>query len=337
LQPLLARDSYCYGFVMKSGTLRQWRIAGGVVTALLLLTGCAETQLVVNSSKYATHDQGNKVYPYKVGKPYQVAGAWYYPKIDYGYDETGIASWYGPGFHGGPTASGESYDENALTAAHKTLPLPSLVRVTNLQNGRSIEVRINDRGPFVNNRIIDLSRRAAQLLAIDGPGTAPVRVQILADESRALAAAASGGNTKVAQTKPTPARQPAPPPAAQPPAITDGAGIYSGSDDGTIQQAALDPIITTQPVPQPSGHVSVQPVHPTNLYIQAGAFTQIGNAQNLTSKLSRWGKASIKEAWVGQQHFYRVRVGPLPSVDDADRLLQDIIDSGSRDARIVVD
>ncbi|HEX9446391.1 MAG TPA: septal ring lytic transglycosylase RlpA family protein, partial [Dongiaceae bacterium] len=102
--------------------------------------------------------------PYKIGKPYQVDGVWYYPKTDMDYDETGIASWYGPGFHGQYTANGEVYDQNGLTAAHKTLPLPSMVRVTNLDNGRSIVVRVNDRGPFVNGRIVDLTRRDAQLL-----------------------------------------------------------------------------------------------------------------------------------------------------------------------------
>src|SRR6185295_8664858 len=85
---------------------------------------------------------------YKVGTPYQIAGVWYYPQVDYAYDQTGIGSWYGPGFHKERTANGEIYNENELTAAHQTLPMPSLVRVTNLENGRSIVVRINDRGPF---------------------------------------------------------------------------------------------------------------------------------------------------------------------------------------------
>jgi len=115
---------------------------------------------------------------YKIGKPYQIAGVWYYPREQPDYDETGIASWYGPGFHGKPTALGEIYDMNALTAAHKTLPLPVTVRVTNLENGRSILLKVNDRGPFVAGRIIDVSRRGAQLLGFGATGTAPVRVQI---------------------------------------------------------------------------------------------------------------------------------------------------------------
>lgn len=115
--------------------------------------------------------------PVKIGKPYQVFGKFYYPSDDRSYDQKGIASWYGPGFHALNTANGERYDQDDLTAAHKTLPMPSWVEVENLDNGRKLVVRINDRGPFVDGRIIDLSRRAAQLLGVAGPGTARVRVR----------------------------------------------------------------------------------------------------------------------------------------------------------------
>src|SRR5580698_3975402 len=124
---------------------------------------------------------------YKIGAPYQVSGQWYYPKEDYSYDETGIASWYGQGFHGERTANGEIFNKDELTAAHPTLPMPSLARVTNLDNGRSIVVRINDRGPFEKGRLIDVSQRGADLLGFEKTGTAKVRVQVLADESKAIA------------------------------------------------------------------------------------------------------------------------------------------------------
>ena len=113
---------------------------------------------------------------YKVGQPYQINGTWYYPREQPDYDETGIASWYGTPFYGQHTANGEIYDANALTAAHRTLPMPVNVRVTNLENGRSLVVRVNDRGPFARGRIIDVSARAAQLLGFYGNGTAKVRV-----------------------------------------------------------------------------------------------------------------------------------------------------------------
>lgn len=123
---------------------------------------------------------------YKVGNPYKIAGKWYYPKEDYSYSEIGTASWYGEDFNGKPTANGERYNMNTLTAAHRTLPLPSIVRVTNLQNGRSIILRVNDRGPYVKDRIIDLSKRGAQLLGYMGQGTTRVKVEVLPKESKAL-------------------------------------------------------------------------------------------------------------------------------------------------------
>jgi rare lipoprotein A (peptidoglycan hydrolase) len=113
----------------------------------------------------------------QVGRPYRIAGRLYTPREDPNYDRTGIASWYGPGFHGRLTANGEVFDQYTLSAAHPTLPLPSYVRVTNLENDRSVMVRVNDRGPFAHDRIIDLSKRAADVLAFRGDGIARVRVE----------------------------------------------------------------------------------------------------------------------------------------------------------------
>src|SRR5215212_9395494 len=145
--------------------------------------------------------------------PYEVNGVRYYPKVNYNYDETGTASWYGPGFDGRPTADGEIYDMNQMTAAHKTLPLPSVVEVSNLQNGRAVRLRVNDRGPFVGDRLIDVSRRAAQLLGFVNSGMAPVRVRILKEESIQVAQAAMRGEfgpaglagTALAAASPAPA------------------------------------------------------------------------------------------------------------------------------------
>jgi rare lipoprotein A len=130
---------------------------------------------------------------YKIGAPYMVRGATYYPRVDYAYDQVGMASWYGEGFQGQYTANGEIFDMNDVTAAHTTLPLPSIVEVINLQNNQALHVRVNDRGPFVRGRIIDLSRRAAQLLGFAGTGTAMVRVRVLQQPSLVAAAAAAQG------------------------------------------------------------------------------------------------------------------------------------------------
>jgi rare lipoprotein A len=116
---------------------------------------------------------------YKLGNAYQIDGRWYYPEYDPNYDRVGIASWYGEPFHGRQTANGEIFDRDMVTAAHPTLPLPSLVRVVNLQNNRELVVRVNDRGPFVDDRLIDLSQEAARKLDFEGQGLAPVRVQFV--------------------------------------------------------------------------------------------------------------------------------------------------------------
>ena len=173
-----------------------WVTKGVAGIALaVLLAGCGERGHAPPAGQAAAPSRGY----YKVGAPYQVEGVWYYPGSDYSYDETGIASWYGSDFHGKFTANGEVYNMNDLTAAHPTLPLPSIVRVTNLDNGRSIVVRVNDRGPYLRGRIIDLSRRAAQLVGMIGTGTAKVRVQILPDESRQAVLLAQQGEIPSAE------------------------------------------------------------------------------------------------------------------------------------------
>jgi rare lipoprotein A len=134
--------------------------------------GLASTR-VVSSGQSVPKGGGH----YMVGQPYNIAGKTYIPKEDPQYAKVGTASWYGEDFHGRETANGEIYDLDAVTAAHPTMPLPSYARVTNLENGRSITVRVNDRGPFVDNRIIDVSRTVARKLDFENDGTAQVRVE----------------------------------------------------------------------------------------------------------------------------------------------------------------
>ena len=146
-----------------------------------LLASCAETQFITHTAKRVSKAREKIEKPayqeiYKIGNPYQIDGVWYYPTVDYTYDETGIASWYGAKFHGRRTANGGVYDMNDLTAAHRTLPFQTNVRVERLDNGRSVEVRINDRGPFVPGRVIDLSRGAARRLRMHRKGVARVRL-----------------------------------------------------------------------------------------------------------------------------------------------------------------
>lgn len=216
------------------------RMTSGIlvaVAAALALAGCASTPPKKRSSEYFPESKyGVKASPRIVadgqavpkgggrditGKPYKVAGRWYYPKEDPNYKKTGFASWYGEAFHGRKTANGEIYDRNALTAAHTTMPLPSYARVTNVANGRSMIVRVNDRGPFHGNREIDLSQRVAKMLGTKATGVAKVKVEYVGraplhgqDEAFLMAsyngpdAVTPGGTmpgTMIAQATPPPA------------------------------------------------------------------------------------------------------------------------------------
>jgi rare lipoprotein A len=204
---------------------------------------------------------------------YDVQGKRYFvlAKAD-GYVERGVASWYGPTFHGVNTSMGEQYDMYAMTAAHKTLPLPAYARVTNLKNGKSVVVRINDRGPFVANRIIDLSYTAAAKLDMLREGTTLVEVRALT------------------------------------PAAPD-----------TLTRAAELP--------------------PPDLYMQAGAFVDEGNAQRLLARLRAAGVpgVSVIPPLATQSRLYRVRVGPITSVAQFDELAARLSVLGIADARLAPD
>ncbi|MBI1327803.1 MAG: septal ring lytic transglycosylase RlpA family protein [Alphaproteobacteria bacterium] len=261
---------------------------------LLLLSACSEMEFLGSFTKDAPPDSsaGN----FKVGKPYSIDGTTYYPRETYSYEETGIASWYGPGFHGKSTASGERFNTRELTAAHRTLQMPSLVRVTNLDNGKSVIVRVNDRGPFSKGRIIDVSQKAAELLGMIGTGTAKVKVQLLADESFRLASAAKRGGAL-----------------PQVPGHVSETGVFYP-----------DPV------------VKQMPVVPSNIYVQLGAFRSMENAQALAARMSSIRAARVYEAAVNGQTIYRVRIGPIARVDEADKILWEVTSKGHRDALITV-
>jgi len=269
---------------------------------------------------------------YKVGQPYQIDNVWYYPREQPDYDETGIASWYGPTFYGRPTANGETYDGNQLTAAHKTLPMPVNVRVTNLDNGKSLVVRVNDRGPYARGRIIDLSKRAAELLDVVQTGTARVRVTY-------LARADLNGAPPPPETPPLIAN--ALPAAPSGKVDTVALGVVPGATVAAPTRTASLP--APAPIPaqmfadrQPTGQVTRVPVPPeTRLYVQLGAFSKLDNAKVLLGKVG--GDLRISTLQRGGQTLYRVRSAPLASVQDADAALARITGAGANDAHIVVD
>ncbi len=316
------------------------------------LTSCAEIELGSHLWKETggTGQQGN----FKVGKPYTIDGKVYVPEERYNYTESGIASWYGPGFHGKKTANGEKYNSGELTAAHRTLQMPSLARVTNLENGRSVVVRINDRGPFSRGRVMDVSERAAELLGFRNKGTARIRIDVLADESRQIASAAKSGqdvrgyevalNSRATDTRSdapvgSVVSEPLPGPA--------GSTTISSTEVGRLPEDEHPPPggwregsirgHMTNGVFYPDQTVSMQAVSPTDLFVQVGAFADSGNAQNAEAKLKSLGNAFVMPVQSSGRTLYRVRIGPVATVDQADILLNRVVDTGFQDAILVVD
>jgi rare lipoprotein A len=311
--------------------------------ATLTFGGCAETELLATTAKNirslgATPPSKGR---YKVGSPYQIKNVWYYPRVDYAYDETGVASWYGPNFHNKPTANGETFDQNGVSAAHRTLPLPSVVRVTNLGNGRALVVRINDRGPFAHGRIIDLSKRGAQLLGFERAGVARVRVQILPEESRAAAKLARSGGTPRPVVASVNVKAKVPDAVPVPSVSVESLTPIPGATAAPTEKPAVakpPPPSAVELTRRSRGTVlSDQPVEPTNLFVQAASFSKQDNAARLKSKLSDIGAADVYGAKIRGKQFYRVRIGPLDDVNQADKVLELVIARGFPGARIIVE
>ncbi len=305
---------------------------------LLALGACAEVELAAYTAKKIVPQPQADTGEYKVGKPYQVAGVWYYPAEDPGFDEVGIASWYGSDFHGKRTANGATFDMNALTAAHPTLPMPSQVRVTNLENGRSLILTVNDRGPFARGRIIDVSRRAAQLLGFYKKGTARVRVQAVAVRGPAQPPAAAVRVASAAPETPSTVPRLAPSPIAP----VSETPLLPPPGSGAVKSAAAAPEAAVLPRSASPGALGVgasniDAVAGRVFYIQAGAFGDLANAKRQRAALEAFGRVRMMRVFVDGRPFYRVQVGPVASVDDADGLLARIVAAGYRDSHVVVE
>lgn len=306
----------------------------------ILLSGCTSIELAADLAKKLNKPQDGKTPSgkvvaeprYKVGNPYEVAGIWYYPDRDLSYDETGIASWYGDEFAGKLTANGEIFDPEIVTAAHKTLPMPSAVRVTNLENGRSMVIRINDRGPFVAGRIIDLSREAARLMGFKKQGIARVRVQILAEESLRLEREAKEGRfPSIGARENTPMPKTT---AAAVPSVSLKSTNESGAviDRKTETVSAIDLITSAR-----STDVLEVPPVSTVIWVQVGAFSDIGNAKAMAKRLRSVGKVEISSFDHNGSVVHRVRMGPITEVADADSMLENVIKLGYNGARIILE
>ena len=274
---------------------------------------CSETTFLINSAK-RIGSWGDEP-RYKVGNPYKINGKWYYPAVDYNYEEIGIASWYGPGFHGKKTANGEIFNQNKISAAHRTLPMPSIVKVTNLDNGKVLErVRINDRGPFAGNRIIDLSKKAAEELGFINLGTAKVKVEILENESREHAI--KGNDIKVMQVE-----------AAE---VKEIKKIKLNDDSSNEITQKINQTQSKDKVKIKNSILENKP-----LAIQVGAFTDHRNAKSLTKKLSDF-KAYIERSFIDNKYVYRVRIGPIDNFNLAEQIKNKLFDLGYTASHLIV-
>ena len=274
-----------------TGSNRTWQPASD--TATRARSGINTSALIASSSDHQ-----------KVGRAYTVGGRTYRPQRDDRYDETGIASWYGPTFHGRPTANGEIFDQHAMTAAHTTLPIPSIVEVTNLENGRSVIVRLNDRGPFVDDRLIDLSRAAATELGYVGSGLAHVRVRYLGP---AHESGAPPDRVYQANADPTPSAVPA-------------ASQLAARDPATIE-----PTPAWQPSDAPSGSFS----------LQLGAFSDPDNAQSFARRLNGAGDVWVEPGSSPQGQVWRVFFGRWADRNAAQAARGSLADWGIYESRIV--
>ncbi len=310
-----------------------------VIGLAVMLNGCGESgngeklgPRVIPLGQPVPKGGGRRV----VGQPYKVAGRWYKPQEVSHYTEVGQASWYGELFHGRRTANGEIYDMNRLSAAHRTLPLPALVRVTNLSNGRTIVVRVNDRGPFSNNRIIDLSSRAAHALGYRKQGVAKVQVTyvgpapISGDDSFERQFLAQQGWMHYASNESAPkmARpmalgslpDPAPVPSPKPPVPSPRP---QESQLASLQSPSIAP---PQPHAAPVGG---------GFTVQAGSFSVEENARQAHHKLGGLGTVDVSPVNVNGATYYRVQLGPFGDRASAEEAQAKALAAGYSGARVV--
>jgi rare lipoprotein A len=313
---------------------RAWGCLGAAALALLLAgCGAAQKRGIDLDSVPGARPKHEPKARYGNMQSYVVFGKTYYPQsTSRHHSERGVASWYGPKFHGKKTSSGERYDMHQMTAAHKTLPLPTYALVTNLENGRNLIVKINDRGPFVGDRIIDLSYAAAKSLGMDKQGTAMVQVTSIdprdhdgeVPKTLRLADTAldrqreRSGRRAPAQAAATRARDSATPtvPARQPVAAA--------------RQPQVQPAAATAAAPRAQPAVASSG---GGYYLQVGAFGTRANAEQMRRRLHDRLHAPVDI--VDGHNLYRVRIGPLGSRGDAEQLAGELTPLGVGPAMVV--
>lgn len=292
---------------------------------------------------YSPYGGTTKPSSVKIGKSYKIKGTRYQPAYDRYYSETGMASWYGPGFHGRKTANGERYDQNAMTAAHRTLPLPSMVRVTRTDNGKSIIVRVNDRGPFAHGRIIDLSKEAASRLGMIGAGVAEVHVEYLENDTRDYL---TDNNITIPDYMQASTPSPKPFVSKKPQLSSRKLPSFYG---GNTEPGGIERYRPTTSLSVNNEGVGVsmsfggnditqrRKPAPAAFKVQTAAFANEINAHAHAEQLRTIGAPTVTSIGAGEDRFYRVSLGPVTSYEQAIMLMDKTKGMGFDNARIVVD
>jgi len=311
----------------------------GLSFSLMILQACSLPQAIGYNISHSLGADAPQSAPSiigekrKTGNPYKVFGRWYTPlKSSDNYRQHGVASWYGKDFHAKKTANGEDYNMYAYTAAHKTLPLPTYVRVTNTQNGKSIVVRVNDRGPFVKDRLIDMSYAGAKALGFDNQGTAPVLVESInihgGDVRKPIyksRPAAFANKQKAPQNKYQRSYKPATP-AAKAPHVSFTTRI-ANRDKRNSQSA--------KPATTNNTHAAVTTATAQKYFIQLGSFTDINNARKLYYQAHRSiSGVKITSLPINGRTYYRVVIEDLKDLNTAESKLNTIKQNGFYNAII---
>jgi rare lipoprotein A len=295
----------------------------------LALSGCSsKSYKSASSSRDPFAGKGSPYYPgkgpipigggkYHVGKPYQVAGLWFTPKEQPNYNKVGVSSWYGEAFHRRRTSNGEYFDMNQLTAAHATLPIPSYVQVTNLENNKTAILRLNDRGPFVGTRIIDVSKRAADVLGYKHKGTQKVRVKYMGPapledfKGQDLMAM----NRRLGTDAP--------------------AGTMLADDSSMTKRRKRGEPVQVASAESDDNEGFGEPIRSYAYYVQLGSFADPDNVNRIREGLSETGPMQMAEFNGQGGTVYKLRVGPLPTPEAAQTALNEALNFGLPDAEVV--
>jgi rare lipoprotein A len=321
------------------GATRRWAADAAALTlAGLTLAACA-------GGPHPARGLGDGGQPtsrytgYKVGKPYQVRGVWYYPKAQPHYDEIGIASWYGAQFHNHYTADGEVFDMTIPSAAHKTLPLPSLVEVTNLANGRKVLVRVNDRGPFVDGRVIDMSKAGAEALGFLAQGVTRVRVRYIGQAPDPPGVIGPHPPSSEPRQEVAAAVRPSAMPGSAAQALAQSSAPAAPASSPPPASTAATSVAPSLPSPPrvslPDVDSLLADAAPASYELQAGTFATESAARGFAANLGGAGLPEVQPVEQDGRTLYSVIVHGLADRSQADAVRSEALALGASKALIL--